>query len=132
MEKNAIEVMMVEDDEYTRLAIKSALIEEGLDVTFDTSSVASALDFAKTHRPKVALLDFNLGPGPNGIDLANQLRKIDKNIAIVLLTAYLDPATQSDRIAQLPKGSRYLVKHDVSKIQVLIQEIELSIESSKS
>jgi len=42
--------------------------------------------------------------------------------------ASLNPAELDTKIAQLPAGSRYLVKHSVSNIKVLIKEI---IESSK-
>jgi hypothetical protein len=60
--------------------------------------------------------------------LAKQLRKIQPEIGIVLLTAFLNPAELDSKISQLPAGSRYLVKHSVSDIQVLINEIA---ESSK-
>jgi CheY-like chemotaxis protein len=81
-------VMMVEDDEFTRSTVKAALEGKGLNIVYDTSSVKDAIEYAKSHRPDVAVLDYNLGKGPNGIDLANQLRKIQPTIAIVLLTAF--------------------------------------------
>ena len=115
--------MMVEDDEFTRSTIKTALINKGMDIVFDTASVKEAMEYARNNRPEVAVLDYNLGKGPNGIDLANQLRRIQPDIAIVLLTAFLDPAQLDKRIAELPEGSRYLIKHSVTKIDVLIEEI---------
>ena len=69
------------------------------------------------------MLFRSLGPGPNGIDLANQLRKFQPQIGIVLLTAFLDPTQLKKRISELPKGSTYLIKHDVVDIQVLIDAI---------
>ena len=123
-------VMMVEDDEFTRSTVKSALEGKGLNIVYDTSSVRDALEFAKAHRPDVAVLDYNLGKGPNGIDLANQLRRIQPDIAIVLLTAFLDPAQLDKRVSELPVGSRYLIKHNVTKIDVLIEEIRQAIKSA--
>ena len=122
-------VMMVEDDEFTRSTVKSALEGRGLNIVFDTSSVKEAIEYAKSHRPDVAILDYNLGKGPNGIDLANQLRRIQPSIAIVLLTAFLDPAQLDKRVAELPSGSRYLIKHSVTRIEVLIEEIEEAIKN---
>jgi DNA-binding NarL/FixJ family response regulator len=119
--------MMVEDDEFTRSTIKTALINEGMDIVFDTASVKEAMEYARNNRPEVAVLDYNLGKGPNGIDLANQLRRIQPDIAIVLLTAFLDPAQLDKRIAELPEGSRYLIKHSVTKIDVLIEEINQAL-----
>jgi DNA-binding NarL/FixJ family response regulator len=119
--------MMVEDDEFTRSTIKTALINKGMDIVFDTASVKEAMEYARNNRPEVAVLDYNLGKGPNGIDLANQLRRIQPDIAIVLLTAFLDPAQLDKRIAELPEGSRYLIKHSVTKIDVLIEEINQAL-----
>jgi CheY-like chemotaxis protein len=123
-------VMMVEDDEFTRSTVKSALESKGLNIVFDTASVKDAIEFAKNNRPEVAVLDYNLGKGPNGIDLANQLRRFQPGSAIVLLTAFLDPAQLDKRIAELPVGSKYLIKHSVTKIEVLVDEIEKALKSA--
>ena len=123
-----LQIMLVEDDEFTRSTVKSALVGQGLNIVYDTAFVKDGIEFAKKNRPDVAVLDYNLGKGPNGIDLANQLRKIQPEIGIVLLTAFLNPADLDAKLSQLPPGSRYLLKHSVSNIQVLIDEIT---ESSK-
>lgn len=132
MAANKSRVMMVEDDEFTRTTIKTALINKGMNIVFDTASVKDAMEFARNNRPEVAVLDYNLGKGPNGIDLANQLRRIQPDIAIVLLTAFLDPSQLDKRIAELPEGSRYLIKHSVTKIDVLIEEINQALLHSAS
>jgi CheY-like chemotaxis protein len=123
-----LNVMLVEDDDFTRSTVKSALESQGLNIVYDTALVKDGIEFAKKNRPDVAVLDYNLGKGPNGIDLANQLRRMQPEIGIVLLTAFLDPAELDKKISQLPAGSRYLVKHSVSNIEVLTKEI---LESSK-
>ena len=129
MDLTNYKVMMVEDDNFTRSTIKAALIGKGLNIVYDTPLVKEAVEFTKKNHPDIAVLDYNLGPGPNGIDLANQLKRIHPGISIVLLTAFLDPTQLKERIAQLPPGSRYLIKHNVSDIQVLIDEIQLAINS---
>jgi DNA-binding NarL/FixJ family response regulator len=116
--------MLVEDDEFTRATLRSALVAQGLDIVHDAGTVKGGLEAAKSLRPDVAVLDYNLGKGPNGIDLANQLRKFQPSIGIVLLTAFLNPAELDTKISQLPQGSRYLVKHSVNKIEVLVKEIQ--------
>ncbi len=120
----SLRVMLIEDDEVTRSTVKAALEKKGIEIIFDTPSVAEALTFAKKHRPQAAVIDYNLGKGPNGIDLANGLRKFDPSIGIVLLTSFLNPTQLPTQIAKLPKGSKYLIKHSVSEIGVLIKEIE--------
>ena len=121
---------MVEDDEFTRSTVRAALEGKGINIVYDTPSVKSAIEYAKNYSPEVAVLDYNLGKGPNGIDLAKELRKIHPTIAIVLMTAFLDPAQLDKRISELPPGSRYLIKHTVTKIEVLIEEIKEAIKSA--
>ena len=128
MAVSKLNIMLVEDDDFTRSTVKSALMGHGLNIVYDTAFVKDGIEFAKKNRPDVAVLDYNLGKGPNGIDLANQLRKMQPEIGIVLLTAFLNPAELDSKISQLPAGSRYLVKHSVSDIKVLVNEIA---ESSK-
>ena len=128
MAATKLNVMLVEDDDFTRSTVKSALIGQGLNIVYDTALVKEGIEFAKKNRPDVAVLDYNLGKGPNGIDLANQLRKMQPEIGIVLLTAFLNPSELDSKISQLPAGSRYLVKHSVSDIKILVKEI---IQSSK-
>jgi len=122
-----MKVMLIEDDELTRSTVKDALLSQSIEVVFDTPLVSEALNFAKKHRPEVAVIDYNLGPGPNGIDLAKSLRGVDPKIGIVLLTAFLNPTQLPTQISKLPNGSRYLIKHSVSDIGVLIREIEASL-----
>ena len=128
MEVSKLQIMLVEDDEFTRSTVKSALVGQGLNIVYDTAFVKDGVEFAKKNRPDVAVLDYNLGKGPNGIDLAIQLRRMQPEIGIVLLTAFLNPAELDAKLSQLPSGSRYLLKHSVSNIQVLVDEIA---ESSK-
>ena len=117
-------VLLVEDDKFLRLLVKDALERSGVQIIFDTSSVSEALMFAKKLGPKAAVIDYDLGPGPNGIDLANELRKHDPNIGIVLLTTYLNPTELPMRFGELPHGTRFVTKDRLSDIAILVKEIE--------
>ena len=130
MAVSKLKVMLIEDDEFTRATVKSALQGQGLNIVYDSAFVKDGIEFAKQNRPDVAVLDYNLGKGPNGIDLANQLRRLQPEIGIVLLPAFLNPAELYTKISQLPAGSRYLVKHSVSNIKVLVKEITESAKYS--
>jgi CheY-like chemotaxis protein len=130
MAVSKLQIMLVEDDEFTRSTVKSALVGQGLNIVYDTAFVKDGVEFAKKNRPDVAVLDYNLGKGPNGIDLAIQLRRMQPEIGIVLLTAFLNPAELDAKLSQLPPGSRYLLKHSVSNIKVLVDEIAESAKYS--
>jgi DNA-binding NarL/FixJ family response regulator len=121
-------VIVVDDSEFARTLLAGSLSEAGLDVVSAVATAGEAVRAAKEHRPGSALLDLNLGPGPNGIDLAQALRRIDPAIGIVILTTYEDPRLLPVDVDSLPLGSVYLIKDSVSDIQVLVDAVDRSVD----
>lgn len=101
----------------------------GYEVIATAKTSAEALDSAHALFPNVALIDLHLGRGPNGIDVAYELRKNDPQIGIVFLTTFDDPRLISDT-RELPQGSQYLLKSSVSDVQEIIEAIERSLQGS--
>jgi DNA-binding response OmpR family regulator len=66
-----------------------------------------ALEKYNKHQPDVILLDINI-PYINGLEVATQIRKTNKNIKIIMLTAF----TETDKLlyATELKLTKYLVK----------------------
>ena len=122
---NDIEVLLVEDDDFTRLTLKEALLGNSFKAVHDFPSVDLALSFAKKNNLEVAVLDFNLGRGPNGVDLAHALRRIHPEVGIILLTAFIDPSHVNSILASLPAGGKYLAKNDLVSIDKLIEAIKV-------
>lgn len=121
---NSFKVMLVEDDDFTRSTLKVALKNSGLDIAFDTAFVKEAIEWARANNVTVAVLDYNLGKGPSGIDLAHSLRSFLPDVGIIILTALLDPAQRKEKEALLPAGSIYLVKQEVTEIEKLVEAIQ--------
>ena len=119
--------MVVEDDDFTRSMIVSALQLQGLDVICETSSAGPALKLAETLRPNAAVIDLDLGAGPNGIDIAIALRRRHPGIGIVILTSYEDPRLIGPKIPNPPIGAVYLIKRQVGEIETLYKSIIKSI-----
>ena len=127
-----IRVMVVEDDDFTRSMIVSALQLQGLDVICETSSAGPALKLAETLRPNAAVIDLDLGAGPNGIDIAIALRRRHPGIGIVILTSYEDPRLIGPKIPNPPIGAVYLIKRQVGEIETLYKSIIKSISNVSS
>jgi DNA-binding NarL/FixJ family response regulator len=119
-----LRVMLLEDETFTRQTIRTALEQNNIKVVFDTDQVALAIEYATNNPLDVAVCDYNLGKGPNGIDAANALRRIHEGLGIILLTAFLNPRQLESKISKLPRGSKYLIKHTVTDIGVLVREIQ--------
>jgi len=79
-------------------------------------------------RPQACLLDIELGSGPNGIDLARAMRKVNPKVGITFLTSIQDPRLINLKGLQLPSGSKYLAKKSVSSAEQISQIITESIE----
>ena len=114
-----------------RSTIKASLQIQGFEVIHDTSNVASAIKIARQSKPDAAIIDLDLGTGPNGIDLAIGLRNALPSIGIVLLTGFVDPRLYGSEISQLPAGSRYLIKQNVHDVELIGEEIEIAIEGAR-
>jgi CheY-like chemotaxis protein len=81
-------IIVIDDEMELALLFKSFLEKEGYDVVSFVDPLI-ALDFFKETSNKHSLVITDLRmPGICGIDLAIQMRKINKNIHIFLMTAF--------------------------------------------
>lgn len=120
-------VLVVEDDAFTRTTVCGALMNAGIRVAAGSASAAEAVELALEHRPHAAVIDLDLGPGPNGLDLAARLRRDLPAIGLVILTSYADPRLTGRNIGQLPGGTVYLTKAEMTSSEVLTRAIDVSM-----
>lgn len=118
-----VRVLVVEDHLFTRTTVCGALRDAGIDVVADTGTAAEALDLAAHHAPDAAVLDLDLGQGPNGADLAAELRGMFPAVGLVMLTSYADPRLTGRNVDHLPGAAVYLVKSDVADAATVAEAI---------
>ena len=94
----------------------------GIEVIGTGASAREALTIIDKQTPDVALLDLDLGVGPNGIDIANALRKRIPGIGLVFLSSFSSPKF-APNYEQMPMGSRFLSKGEMSDMQILVNRI---------
>lgn len=116
-------VILIEDDLFTRSTLSALLGHRGFEVVGQTESVEEALLIQDLYAPEVALVDLDLGPGPNGIDVATALRRVNPNIGIVMLTTFIDPRFTGTTNLPLPKGTRFLTKGELNDVSILVTSI---------
>lgn len=125
-------VLLVEDDEFHRALLVSALKGEDFDVVLDTPAVSHALKSASALHADVAVLDLDLGRGPTGLDLALGLRRNQPAIGIVFLTNYKDLRLAGSESTLAPYGSVYLEKATLNNFSKLTKSIEQAITKGKN
>lgn len=122
----ALDVLVLEDDAFTRLSIVAALRAAGVTVCVESGIPGEAVLAAHSALPNVALLDLHLGDGPTGVDVARSLRRIIPSIGIVLLTSFDEPRLLDVSLPSLPAGAQYVTKKSVSDVNILIDALNRS------
>jgi CheY-like chemotaxis protein len=88
-------VLVVDDDEATRLAERAVLHDNGFRVV-EARDGAEALWFMQHDPPAVIVLDVQM-PGVDGPAFARELRMSLRHVPLVILTGARDPRREADR-----------------------------------
>ncbi|MEJ2663815.1 MAG: response regulator [Spirochaetia bacterium] len=101
------QIMVVEDEGLVALEIKEGLENMGYEVPHVLSSGKEAIEHVMIDRPDLVLMDIRLEGGVDGIEAAEQIRKIF-NVPVVFLTAHSDEKTLQR--AKLTESYGYILK----------------------
>ena len=119
--RDAVRVVVAEDESIIRLDLVETLREEGFDVVADTGRGDEAVGLVAEHRPDVAILDVKM-PGLDGIEAARRIAP-QRRTAVVILTAF----SQRELIEQAREAGAmtYLVKP--YRRDALVPAVELAL-----
>jgi DNA-binding response OmpR family regulator len=122
-------ILYIEDEDNIRDNVTTTLKIISKHV-FDVNSVETAESILTNNKIDIIISDINL-PEKNGLDFIDELRKEDKTIPIIILSAYTDldyllKATKLKLINYLTKPINFKILHDS-----LLKAVEDIIENSK-
>lgn len=123
---STLKVLLVDDDPFTRAMVSDVLRAAGMEVRC-CASASEAVRMIGTSEPNVVMTDLDLGLGPTGADL---LRKIEQNwpwIGMVALTAHASVELAVGERSALPTRAKYVVKGQLSSMDVLVESVEGAI-----
>src|SRR6187402_1507600 len=87
-------ILIVDDEDGVRRTMSEWLISSGLSVTATAVADAeSALIHANTYPIDLAILDWNLGTGADGLRLLEDLIEFQPNLVAILVTGFAAQAT---------------------------------------
>ncbi len=123
--QDRVRVLLVEDEPLFRDLLRAALARHPrLEVVGADADGAAALAAAPALRPRVALLDIELGGGMHGVRAGLLLRRLLPGLGVVLLSNHADPGV----LASLPPGAAagwsYLLKRSVGDAAALARAVE--------
>ncbi len=118
-------VLVVEDEELMRSILRQLLEDEGYDV-LTADSAENALEIFPSNNVAATLTDIKMS-GMDGLDLLDNLKAIDENAIIIIMTAYSSVDTA---IAALRKGAYdYVTKPFVN--EDLLQTVKNAIRTKE-
>lgn len=119
-------VLVVEDEPLLRDLIASSLEARGLEV-IAAGSASDAVRAFRTVDPDGVVMDIDLGPGPNGFDLAESFLEAETGVAIVFLTNLPDPRFAGRCSDSLPSGIAYLRKGSLHDVDALVETLDAAM-----
>ena len=100
-------VLIVDDAELFREALRAAFTQEGFEVVGAAADAMAGIDLAREHEPDLVMLDL-LMPGMSGLEVVGTIQKASPRSRVVLLTA---SESAEDLLAAVKAGaSGYLTK----------------------
>ncbi|MGN1387951.1 MAG: response regulator [Bacillus sp. (in: firmicutes)] len=109
-------ILIVDDQFGIRILLNEVLQKEGY-TTFQAANGPQALGIAKEHELDLVLLDMKI-PGMDGIEILRRLKEYDKDISVIIMTAYgeLDMIQQAKDLGALTHFSKPFDIDDIRSI----------------
>lgn len=103
--------VLIVDDEVDYLGLMKERVESWDYEVITATSGKEALAMIKENKPEIVVLDY-LMPNMDGVEVLRQIRKSDKNLAVIMFTAHADMknikgAQELGVSAFIPKLSTY-------------------------
>ena len=120
-----LRVLIVDDEPLVRSLLTEVVKSLGYEAK-SAESASEARKICQSFDADVAIIDVDLGPGPNGFDLAANLKTLNTAIAVIFLTNLVEPKLAGRTGKDLPVGSAYLVKSkmgDTANLDLVIREV---------
>ncbi len=111
-------VVIAEDLALLRGGIASLLRDEGHEVVAEVGDGGALLAAAEEHRPDLAIIDVRMPPTQTdeGVRAALELRRRQPDIAILILSQYVEERYATDLLSAGSRGVGYLLKDRVADV----------------
>ncbi|MGZ0199543.1 response regulator [Streptomyces sp. RM1] len=118
-------IVMAEDDPLLREGLALLLGAEGLDVAAKTGTAEEALDAIEEHKPDVAILDVRMPPThtDEGIRAAVEARRRRPDLAVLVLSAYVEQSFATELLTGGVGGLGYLLKERVGRVEEFLDAL---------
>ncbi|MEU1272514.1 response regulator transcription factor [Streptomyces sp. NPDC005799] len=118
-------IVMAEDDPLLREGLALLLRAEGLDVVATAGTADEALAAIDEHKPDVAILDVRMPPThtDEGIVAAVRARRRRPDLAVLVLSAYVEQSFATELLSEGVGGLGYLLKERVGRVEEFLDAL---------
>lgn len=127
-----LRVVVADDAVLLREGLASLLADHGMHVVARAGDPDTLLGHVRRHRPDLALVDIRMPPTHTleGLEAARTIRAELPDVAILVLSQYLETRYAVDLFADDPHGLGYLLKQRVQNVPMFIEAIQRVVAGS--
>lgn len=118
-------IVIAEDDALLREGLVLLLTGEGLEVVAAAPDADGFLSAVAEHHPDVAVVDVRMPPThtDEGIRAAVKARRLHPELAVLVLSAYVEQAFATSLLAEGAHGVGYLLKERVGRVEEFLDAL---------
>ncbi|MCW2916139.1 MAG: DNA-binding response regulator [Actinomycetia bacterium] len=118
-------IVIAEDDPLLREGLAPLLRAESLDVVATTDGPDAFLAAVDAHAPNVAIVDVRMPPThtDEGITAAVEARRRQPDLAVLVLSAYVEQAFATELLARGAIRLGYLLKERVGRVEQFLDAL---------
>ncbi len=118
-------VVIVEDHALLREGMVALLQENDIEVVAQAEDGPGLLRIVEGHRPDLAICDVRLPPTftDEGIRAALEARRRRPELAVLVLSQYVEPAYSAELLREGEGGIGYLLKERVSEVRTFVEAV---------
>jgi len=119
-------VVIAEDNALLREGLVALLREREIEVAAQAEDGDGLLRIVEGHRPDLAIVDVRLPPTftDEGVRAAIEARRRHPELAILILSQYVEPVYTSELLASGEGGIGYLLKERVGEVRTFVDALE--------
>ena len=119
-------IVIAEDAVLLRAGLVRLLTDAGHEVVAETDTAEGLVKAVEEHRPDFALVDVRLPPtfSDEGIRAAVLIRSAHPQVAVLVLSQYVEERYASELIASRREGLGYLLKDRVADVDQFLESVQ--------
>jgi two-component system chemotaxis response regulator CheY len=120
IEPRRVRVLLADDEKHIRQLVKAVMLTLKADIVAEAENGAEAVVAYRDLRPDMVLLDVNM-PVKDGLEALREIKGIDNDAAVIMLTSLADMATIQ---SALELGALQYIRKDtpVAELRTLLVE----------